>query len=62
MGRVTVRKRRSVWHVAINGDKIDTFPTRQEAEAIARRTAREQPSPPPIEIREEHGGWRTVAP
>jgi len=62
MVRVTVRKRRSVWHVAIDGTKVDTCPTRQEAEAVARRTAREQPSPPPIEIREEHGAWRTLAP
>jgi hypothetical protein len=62
MGRVTVRKRRSVWHVHIDGSQVDTCPTLQEAKAIARRTARKQPAPPPIEIREQHGGWRTVAP
>lgn len=62
MERVTVRKRRSQWHVAVDGEFVADCPTRQEALGEARRRARQAAAPPPIEFRGEHGGWRTIAP
>lgn len=62
MVRVTVRKQRSQWHVRRDGEVIETAPTRPEAVAVGRRTARDSPGRPALEIREEPGVWKTIAP